>query len=145
MRVTTSLSFEMVTIRCLPPTACAMHPIQDSVCPKHKHLPLPKPTSEKLPTSVRRRSCGRWTRISRAGGTFAGSRDDGAGRRVGRAGVGAGPRLKGKCCGEGGLESLWRKAVQFILLVAVRPLQYACSGYRDSVNRSVRRTACATA
>ena len=27
--------------------------------------------------------------------------DDGAGRRVGRAGVGAGLRLSGKCCGEG--------------------------------------------
>ena len=37
-----------------------MHPLQDSVCPKHKHLPLPKPTSEKLPTSVRR-----WRLLSR--------------------------------------------------------------------------------
>jgi hypothetical protein len=24
-----------------------MHPLQDSVRPKHKHFPLPKPTSEK--------------------------------------------------------------------------------------------------
>jgi hypothetical protein len=25
-----------------------MHPLQDSVRPKHKHFPLPKPTSEKV-------------------------------------------------------------------------------------------------
>src|ERR671912_130083 len=60
MRVTTSLSFDIVTIGCLPPAACAMRPLQDSVYPKHKHLPLLKPTSEKLPTSVRR-----WRLLSR--------------------------------------------------------------------------------
>src|SRR5215217_6256402 len=50
MRVTTSLSFAMVTIRYLPPAACAARLLQDSAC-KNKYLALPKPTSQNSPST----------------------------------------------------------------------------------------------
>src|SRR5215208_2642165 len=48
MRVTTSLSFEIVTIRYLPPPAsCAVLPLKDSLYLKHEHPPQLKPAWEK--------------------------------------------------------------------------------------------------
>src|SRR5215216_6697463 len=52
MRVTTSLSFAIVTIRHLPPAASAVRPFQDSAC--LEQIPaLLKPTSENVPFSRR--------------------------------------------------------------------------------------------